>query len=132
MRYTLCQTLADGRSRKKFKTLGFKSRFLEEVLASHSMLTFCSFASKHIVFLGSRFLYSSFLLFFCPLIFMLPYLSPADFFTFLHLLLDCPNRKFPCPASQLYLEVWGQSCSASLQAWSIACSVQINSSRNVN
>lgn len=63
---------------------------------------------------------------------MLPFLSSADFSTFLHVLLDCPYGKFLCPASQLYMGVWGQSCSAALQAWSMARSVHINSSRNVN
>lgn len=83
----VCQVFADGRSRKKSKTLGFKSRFLEEGVAFHSKITFCSFASKHVLFLvaltclcysctpflnihplqfRSRFLYSSFLFFLLP------------------------------------------------------------------
>lgn len=47
----LCQILADGKIRKKSKTLGFKPRFVEEVLVSHSKTAYCSFASEHTVFL---------------------------------------------------------------------------------
>lgn len=123
-RYKLCQIHADGRIRKKSKTLGFKARFVEEVLASHSKTTYCSFASRHVLLLvaltcpcysctpflnihplqfKSHFHYNRFLFSSSPPFLVLPVLSSAYFSAFLHVLLDCSSRNFLCPASQLYL-----------------------------
>lgn len=118
-----CQILADGRSRKRFTTREYKTRFLEQLLASH-IKSACSFASKQPVLCCvdmsqlllhslSWYLSSSVQIVYPmtasfvspPLLFLISNCLSEFFSTFLHVLLDSPNSKLLCRASQFYLEV---------------------------
>lgn len=147
----LCQIIADGRIRKESKTLMFKPRFVEEVLASHSKTTCSSFASKHILFLvaltcsrysctlfhsihplqfKSHFHYNRFLFSSSPLFLMLSNNKFNIFFCFSPCSVRLSQQKFP--VLSITAGMWGQSYSASLKGWTMAYSVQMNFSRNAN